>query len=100
MILVENDSVSEERALDKDFISLQYLKIWKIPGDLFFDGVFFPFLGSLRVGVLVECRLLLQLWFVDIDSFCMDWLHELMLTLELFLNEALNEGFMFSLLLF
>lgn len=71
-----------------------------LPGDLFFEGVFFPFLVSLRVGVLLlETTLLLQLWFEDIDNFCMDWL-QLRLALEMFLNDALSPGLMFSLLPF
>lgn len=69
-----------------------------LPGDLFLDGVFFPFLLSFRVGVLLfDSTLLLQLWFAEIDSFCNDWLQELKFTFEWFLNEVLS-GLMFSLL--
>lgn len=72
-----------------------------LPGLLFLEGVFFPFLGSFRVGVLLlDNTLLLQLWFADMDNFCIDWLQELMLIFDIFLNDALNDGLWFSLLVF
>lgn len=69
-----------------------------LPGDLFFEGVFFPFLFSFRVGVLLLDRiLLLQLTLPDTDNFCIDWLQALKFIFDMFLEVLLNDGLMFSL---